>query len=72
LAPQPLAQEEAPGAAVHQPLFDPATEARVLALRACHELTVNRFERLMLGFRIKPQPQPQPQPNLNPKPARGH
>jgi hypothetical protein len=46
--------------AAHQPLFDPATEARMLALRTSHEMTLERFERLMVGFRLKPKPKVKP------------
>jgi hypothetical protein len=55
--------EEADGSdaeAAHQPLFDPATEARMLALRTSHEMTLERFERLMVGFRLKPKPKVKP------------
>ena len=46
--------------AANQPLFDPATEARMLALRTSHEMTLERFERLMVGFRLKPKPKVKP------------
>ncbi|MFN5722662.1 MAG: hypothetical protein ACK47O_02450, partial [Betaproteobacteria bacterium] len=46
--------------AAHQPLFDPATEARMLSLRTSHEMTLERFERLMVGFRLKPKPKVKP------------
>jgi hypothetical protein len=46
--------------AANQPLFDPATEARLLALRTSHEMTLERFERLMVGFRLKPKPKVKP------------
>jgi hypothetical protein len=47
-------------AAANQPLFDAVTEARMLALRTSHEMTLERFERLMVGFRLKPKPKAKP------------
>lgn len=38
------------------PLFDAHTEARILALSTSREMTRERFERLMMGFRLKPKP----------------
>jgi hypothetical protein len=56
--------------AAHQPLFDPATEARMLVLRTSHEMTLERFERLMVGFRLKPKPKPKPKVKPKAAPAK--
>ena len=42
--------------AANQAAFDASTEARILALRTSHEMTLERFERVMAGFRLKPKP----------------
>ncbi|MBU6195683.1 MAG: hypothetical protein KGP02_12415 [Burkholderiales bacterium] len=48
--PQPQAPEQP------QPLFDARTEARILALATSREITRERFDRLMVGWRLKPKP----------------
>lgn len=81
-APKRQAPRE-PTAPAVEPLFDQATEARMLALRTSHEMTLERFERLMVGFRLKPKPRvaaakpkapPKEKAEKKPKekPAKGH
>lgn len=81
-APKRQAPQE-PTAPAVEPLFDQATEARMLALRTSHEMTLERFERLMVGFRLKPKPRvaaakpkapPKEKAEKKPKekPAKGH
>ncbi|MEY2593679.1 MAG: hypothetical protein RI972_1368 [Pseudomonadota bacterium] len=52
--PQSQAQPQAPEQP--QPLFDARTEARILALATSREITRERFDRLMVGWRLKPKP----------------
>ena len=52
------------------PLFDAHTDARILALATSREITRERFDRLMVGWRLKPKPKvkavaPKPAPKDN-------
>lgn len=66
-----------------QALFDVATQTRILALATSRELTRERFDRLMAGWRLKPKPRvkavaPKAAPKdkaekkAKDKPAKGH
>lgn len=54
--PEPHAQTEP------QPLFDSSTEARILSLRAGREITLERIDRVMTGFKLRPKPVVKPKP----------
>lgn len=63
-APEP-APEPAPKSAPEaepEALFDSATEARILSLRAGREITLDRIERVMAGFKLRPKPVVKPKP----------
>ena len=64
-------EQEQPSAAANQPLFDTPTETRILALRSSHELTLERFERLMVGFRLKPKPKVKAAPAKSAEKSKG-
>lgn len=53
-----------------QPLWDLQTETRILALHTGREMTSDRFERVMAGFKLKPKPRaPAAKPKAAPKDA---
>lgn len=54
-APGEEAPRPKPEAAETAPLFAPAIDARILALRSGREITGERFDRLMAGFKLRPK-----------------
>ncbi len=57
-----MAEPESHPPAEPDPLFDNATETRILALRAGREITGERIDRVMAGFKLRPKPIAKPKP----------